>query len=419
VQITQIRGLPNPARRTMGRLRHARLALVIGGLSAFGALTIDMYLPAMPIMAGDLHTRAGLVQLTLTAFVIGLAVGQVVVGPLSDAYGRRRLLLAGLTVYVAGSLACLFAPTISWLIAGRLVQSAGAAAATVLSRAIVRDLFEGRAMTRFFSTLMLVNGVAPIVAPVIGGQLLNLALWRLIFLVLTLVGTVLLVVVILALPESLPADRMQSTGRRIHLRRYAQLVSDRSYLRYVLAAALMFASMFAYISGSSFVLQDIYGLTAQQYSLVFGSNGLGIVVMGQINGRLVGRLASEKTLLGVALGLGAVGGFGVLVSTIAGLSLSVLLVGLFVVVSMFGPVAANATSLALADHGSAAGTASALQGLLQFLIGGLVASGLGAFGAGSAIPMGAAICLTATAALAVFATGFRADRLLGGRCQSV
>ena len=184
---------------------------------------------------------------------------------------------------------------------------------------------------------------------------------------------------------------------------YAMLFKDTSYLRYVLAAALMFASMFAYISGSSFVLQDIYGLTAQQYSLVFGTNGLGLVLMGQLNALLVHRVANEKTLLGVALALGAAGGFGVLVSTIAGLPLAVLLVCLFVVVSMLGPVLANATSLALAEHGSAAGTASSLQGLLQFLIGGLVASTMGAFDDGTAVPMGAAICLTATAALAVYA----------------
>lgn len=377
---------------------------MIGGLSAFGALTIDMYLPAMPVMVGDLNTHAGLVQLTLTVFVVGLAVGQVLVGPLSDAWGRRRLLLAGLAIYVCGSLGCLFAPTVGWLIAARIVQSAGAAAATVLSRAIVRDLFEGPAMTRFFSTLMLVNGLAPIVAPIIGGQLLALASWRAIFLVLAAVGVALLTAVVLGLPESLPVERRRAADPRTSLRAYGVLVRDASYLRYVLAAGLMFASMFAYISGSSFVLQDIYGLTAQQFSLVFGMNGLGLVLVGQLNGFLVGRVANEKTLLGAALALGAAAGFGVLISTIAGLPLTVLLVCLFVVVSMLGPVLANATSLALAEHGSAAGTASAFQGLLQFLIGGVVASVMGAFGDGSAVPMGVAICLTASASLVVFAS---------------
>ncbi|MFI6676755.1 multidrug effflux MFS transporter [Kribbella sp. NPDC050470] len=381
------------------------MTLVIGALSAFGALTIDMYLPAMPVMADNLHTGAGLVQLTLTVFVVGLAGGQVLVGPLSDALGRRRLLLAGLAIYICGSIGCFFAPTIGWLIAARVVQSVGAAAATVLSRAMVRDLFDGAAMTRFFSSLMLVNGVAPIVAPIIGGQLLSLASWRVIFLVLASVGAALLAIVGLALPESLPPERRQPSDLRANLRTCAMLFRDTSYLRYVVAAALMFASMFAYISGSSFVLQDIYGLTAQQFSLVFAVNGLGIVLLGQVNSLLVHRVADENTLLGAGLATGAVGGLGVLVSTIAGLPLGALLVCLFVVVSMLGPVLANATSLALAGHGSAAGAASSFQGLLQFLIGGIVASTMGAFGDGSAVPMGAAMWLTATAALAVFATG--------------
>lgn len=393
----------------MSRARRTYLVLTLGALSACAALTIDMYLPAMPGMAEDLLTRPSLVQLTLTVFVIGLAAGQVLVGPLSDAWGRRRLLLAGLAIYVVGSVACIFAPTIGWLIAARVVQSAGAAAATVLSRAIVRDLFEGTAMTRFFSTLMLVNGVAPIVAPVVGAQLLNVASWRTIFLVLAAVGSALLLVVTAGLPESLPEERRQPAHLRTHLRTYALLCRDASYMRYVLASALMFASMFAYISGSSFVLQDIYGLTAQHYSLAFGVNGLGIVLLGELNSLLVHRAASEHTLLGAALAVGTIGGFGVLVSTLAGLPLSVLLVCLFAVVSMLGPPLANGTSLALADHASAAGTASSLQGLLQFLIGGIVASTMGAFG-GSAVLMGVAMCLTATAALAVFASGFRSGR---------
>jgi len=383
---------------------------MLGALSAFGALTIDMYLPAMPAMADDLHTRAGLIQLTLTVFVLGLAMGQVVVGPLSDVWGRRRLLLAGLAIYVVGSVACIFAPTVGWLIAARVVQSVGAAAATVLSRAIVRDLFDGIAMTRFFSTLMLVNGVAPVVAPVIGGQLLNVASWRVMFLVLALAGIVLLLVVRGRLPESLPEERRQAADLRANLRAYVPLCRDAFYLRYVLTSALMFGAVFAYISGSSFVLQDIYGLTAQQYSFVFGANGLGIMLFGQVNGLLVGRVANEHTLLGVSLLVATISGCGVLISVIAGLPHLVLFACLFAVVSTLGPVLANATSLALAAHASAAGAASSFQGMLQFLIGGVVASTMGAFGEGSAVPMGCAICVSATAALAVFASGSGAGR---------
>jgi DHA1 family bicyclomycin/chloramphenicol resistance-like MFS transporter len=382
--------------------RRARLALVLGALSAFPALTIDMYLPGMPVMAEDLQASAGLVQLTVTVFVIGLAVGQVLVGPLSDAWGRRPLLVLGLVGYVIGSLACLVAPTVGWLIAARVVQSLGAAAATVLSRAIVRDHFEGSEMTRFLSTLMLVNGVATLVAPVLGGQLLLVTSWRAVFAVLTVVGVGLLLLVVLALPESLPEERRRPAHLGASLRTFAHLLRDGSYLRPVLASALMFASMFAYISGSSFVLQDIYGLSAQEYAALFAVNALGMVVLGQVNALLVGRVADEHALLGASLAIGALAGLGVLVCTLLGLPLVALLVCLFLVVSMLGPVLANATSLAMTPHGSSAGAAASLQGVLQFLVGGFVASVMGVVGEASPVAMGAAIFLSAAAALLVF-----------------
>ncbi|MFC4068941.1 multidrug effflux MFS transporter [Actinoplanes subglobosus] len=388
--------ITNDAPRT-----RARLVLILGALSGFGALTIDMYLPAMPGMAGDLHTGTLPVQLTLTVFVVGLALGQVIVGPLSDAWGRRRPLLAGLALYAAGSLWCALAPGVGWLIAGRIVQSLGAAAGAVLARAVVRDLYQGTAMTRFFSTMMVVNGAAPVVAPVIGGQLLTVATWRSVFLVLTAVGAVLLVAVVLALPESLPADRRAPAHFGATLRTFRTLVTDQRYLRYVLAAALMFAAVFAYISGSSFVLQDSYGLSAQQFSVVFGVNGLGIVLFGRVNGRLVGRVADEHTLLRVSLAVAALGSAGVLACAVTGLPLPVLLICLFLVVSMLGIVLANATSLALAGHGSAAGSASSLQGLLQFLVGSVAASAMSLSGHVTAATMGVTMMMCSVAAFTV------------------
>ncbi|MCY1140052.1 multidrug effflux MFS transporter [Actinoplanes sp. Pm04-4] len=374
---------------------------MLGALSAFGALTIDMYLPAMPGMASELRTSAPMVQLTLTVFVVGLAVGQVIVGPLSDTWGRRRPLVIGLAVYVAGSLWCAVAPTAGWLIGGRVLQSLGAAAGTVLARAIVRDLFSGTAMTRFFSTLMMINGVAPVVAPVVGGQLLTVATWRAVFLVLAAAGGVLLLAVVFALPESLPVRDRAPAHPRATLRTFRGLVTDWHYLRYVLAAALMFAAVFAYISGSSFVLQDAYGLSAQQFSLVFGFNGLGIVVLGQVGGLLVGRVATEHTLLRIALTVATVGAAGVLAGAVLNLALPLLLVSLFLVVSMLGVVLANATSLALAGHGSAAGSASSLQGLLQFLVGGLAASAMSLPGHITATGMATTMLVCSAAALTV------------------
>ncbi|WP_408663882.1 multidrug effflux MFS transporter [Jatrophihabitans sp.] len=382
-----------------------KLALLLGSLAAFGPLTIDMYLPALPGMARSLHSEPGTIQLTLTVFVIGLAAGQLVVGPLSDAWGRRRPLLAGIALYATSSVLCALAPTAGWLIGGRVLQSFGAAAAIVLSRAIVRDLFDGIAMTRFFSTLMLVNGVAPVVAPVIGSQLLAIASWRTVFVVLTAVGAVLFLAVLLALPESLPVPRRQSADLTARLRTFAALGRDSDYLRHVLAAALMFSAMFAYISGSSFVLQQAYGLSAAQFSVVFGVNGLGIVIFGQLNGLLVGRVATEHGMLVTGLSVAGVASLGVLLATALGAPLPVLLVCLFGVVSMVGLVLANATSVALAAHGERAGAASSLQGLLQFLVAGLASAAMGLAGRGSPVGMGVTMFACAGAALAVYLLG--------------
>nr|BFE57879.1 multidrug effflux MFS transporter [Dactylosporangium thailandense] len=371
------------------------LALVLGSLSGFAPLTIDMYLPALPGMARDLHTSVPMVQLSLTVFVIGLALGQVLAGPLSDTWGRRRPLL-----YIIGSLCCAAAPNAGLLVAARALESLGAAAGIVLARATVRDLFEGPAMTRFFSTIMLVNGLAPILAPVAGGQLLRLAGWRVLFVVLAAVGVLLLVAVLAGLPESLTPERRRPAHLGGTLRSMAGLATDRVYLRYVLAAALMFAAVFAYISGSSFVLQNAYGLSAQQFSLVFGANGLGIVLLAQVNGWLVGRGHTAHALLRAALVVAVVAAAGVLLGTATHAPLPVVLLCLFAVVSMLGVVLADATSLALGPHAATAGAASSLQGLLQFLVGGIAASAMGLAGPGSAVAMGVTMFTCAALALA-------------------
>jgi len=379
----------------------AKLALVLGGLTAFGPLSIDMYLPAMPLMAGDLHAADATVQLTLTSFVLGLAIGQLVIGPLSDSLGRRRPLLAGLALYVVGSLLCAIAPTSGVLIAARALQAVGAAAGLVIARASVRDLFSGVAMARFFSTLMLVNGVAPVLAPVLGAQLLGWTSWRGVFVTLAVIGALLLAVVALLLPESLPEGLRSPARPGAVLRTYARLLTQRSFVGYALASGLMFAAMFAYISGSSFALQGVYGLSPQQFSLVFGLNGVGIIAMGGVNRRLVGRV-SEHTLLLAGLSIAAAAGLGVLAAVVFHLGLVGLLVPLFLLVSTVGMVMPNATSLALADQARSAGAASALLGVLQFVIGGGLATPLvGLGGPGTALPMAAVIAGFSVLALVV------------------
>ncbi|CAM4026772.1 multidrug effflux MFS transporter [Kibdelosporangium persicum] len=349
-----------------GRLR---FTLILGALSAFAPLSIDMYLPGFPAMTDQLHASASEIQLTLTAFVISLALGQAVAGPLSDAYGRRRPLVFGLVLYAIASVACAFAPSAYALVAFRFVQGLGAATGIVIARAAVRDLFSGVALARFFSTMMLVTGLAPILAPVIGGQLLQVTSWRGVFVVLAAFGVVLLLSTVFALPETLPSSRRRPARVGAVLRSYGGLLRDRVFLGYALTSALLFAAIFAYISGSPFVLQDVYGLSPQQYSWVFGVNSVGIVLAGQIGGWLVGRVPPRRLVV-AGLGAGLAGGAGLIVAVAAGAGLFVVLAPMFLIVSSVGIVMPNASALALADQADNAGAASALIGISQFIIGG-------------------------------------------------
>lgn len=379
----------------------ARYTLILGGLSAFAPLSIDMYLPSLPSMARDLHSADSTIQLTLSAFILGLAIGQIVIGPLSDAVGRRKPLLAGLALYAIGSVLCAISPSSELLITARFVQAIGAAAGIVIARAAVRDLFSGTAMTKFFSLLMLVNGVAPVLAPVLGAQLLRLTSWRGVFVILTVVGVLLLASVLLALPESLPAERRTRPRISDTLRVYAGLFADRMFLGYALAAGLSFAAMFAYISGSSFVLQGVYGLSPQWFSVVFGINGLGIVLVGQLNSRLVDHF-SERSLLTAGLIATTAGGVGVLLAASLDLGLIALLVPLFVVVGSIGLVSPNSSSLAMAGHARSAGSASALLGVLQFVFGGIASPLVGLGGQGTAVAMAVVIAGFGVLSLAAY-----------------
>ncbi|WP_019806552.1 Bcr/CflA family multidrug efflux MFS transporter [Saccharomonospora halophila] len=384
-----------------GKGRIARFALILGGLTAFGPLSIDMYLPALPFMAEDLDSTDAVLQLTLAVFLVGLGIGQLVAGPLSDSWGRRGPLLVGVSIFIVASALAAVSPSAEVLIAARAVQALGAATGMVIARAAVRDLFSGAAMARFFSVLMLVVGVAPILAPVIGGQLLEWTSWRGIFVTLTVFGGILLVVAALALPETLPvAGRRPPRFGRI-VRTYRDLVADRVFFGYTVTVGLAFAAMFTYISGSSFVLQDLYGLSPGEYSLAFGMNGVGLVIMTQVNGRIVGRVA-PRTLLRTGLIMVTVSALGAVLAVRAGLGLPGLLTPLFLMVSSVGMIMPNATSLALADHPRTAGSASALLGVVQFLVGGSASPLVGLVGGDSALPMTMIMAVAAAAALTTF-----------------
>ncbi|MEK4646603.1 multidrug effflux MFS transporter [Exiguobacterium sp. FSL W8-0210] len=367
--------------------RRLTLILILGSLAALGPLSIDMYLPAFPDMSRSFDASASLIQLSLTACMLGMALGQLIVGPLSDVRGRKRPLMVALLAYLLASLACAMAPTIEVLIALRFIQGAAGASGIVISRAIVRDLFDGPELTRFFAALSLVNGTAPILAPVIGGQMLRFGDWHFVFYLLAILSTMMLLAVALRLPETLPLDRRVEGNLTTTLKTFGRLLTDRVFIGYAFAQAFVMGAMFAYISGSPFVLQNIYGASPQQFSFLFGLNGIGIILAAQIAGRLAGRVDSERLM---RISLTIVAGASILLFLALTLTnqLIFVMIPLFFVVSSVGLISTLGFTLAMQNYGATAGSASALLGLLPMLVGSLVSPLVGIMGEQSAVPMG-------------------------------
>jgi DHA1 family bicyclomycin/chloramphenicol resistance-like MFS transporter len=381
------------------------VTFVLGGLTALPALSMDMYLPALPEVTDALHSSAATAQLTLTACLMGMALGQLVVGPMSDKWGRRRPLLIGMVIYVIATAICAFAPSAGLLIGFRLLQGLAGSAGIVIARAVVRDLYDGIAMARFFSTLMLISGVAPIAAPVLGGQVLRFTDWRGVFIVLTVIGTLLTLVVWRFLRETLPPERRHDGGLGETLRTMRGLLSDRVFTGYVLAGSFAFAALFAYVSGSSFVVQEIYGASPQTFSFLFGLNSIGLIGMGQINGRiLVGRVSMDK-VLGVALTMIALAATALLVlsaGVFGKVGLAPVAACLFVLMSSMGLTMPNTNAQALMRTPHAAGSASALLGTSTFLLAAAASPLVGIAGETTAVPMAVVQLVCALAAMACF-----------------
>lgn len=372
------------------RSRRLWMAFVLGSLSAFGPLSLDMYLPALPMLADDLQTSTSMAQLSLTACLIGLSVGQLFAGPLSDVRGRRKPLLLGLILYAVSSFLCAVAPSIWTFVLLRFVQGLAGSAGIVIARATVRDLYSGTELTKFFALLMLVNGIAPIAAPIVGGQLLQFTSWHGVFVALALIGVTMFLVVLFGLPETLPIQRRSKGGIAGTLSTFGNLIRDRVFMGYALSQGLVTAAMFAYISGSPFVLQEIFGVTPQMFSIIFAINGLGIIIASQIAGRLAGKVKETKLFV-CGISLAAFGGITLLAMILIGAGLYAVLIPLFFVVSSVGIVGATGFSLAMQNQSKAAGSASALQGLLSFISGGIVAPLVGIGGSSTAVPMGVVI----------------------------
>ncbi|GAA2520506.1 multidrug effflux MFS transporter [Streptomyces longisporus] len=381
------------------------VTLILGGLTATPPLAMDMYLPSLPEVTNSLHAPAATVQLTLTACLLGMALGQLVAGPMSDRWGRRRPLLIGMIAYVVSTVLCAFAPTVELLVAFRLAQGLAGAAGIVIARAVVRDLYDGVAMARFFSTLMLIGGVAPIVAPLIGGQILRVTDWRGVFVVLTVVGTVLTAFVWTKLPETLPAAERHGGGVGEALHSMRRLLADLPFTGFMLTGGFAFAALFAYISASPYVIQEIYGASPQTFSLLFGLNSVGLVAVGQINGKLlVGRVRLDRALgAGLLVVIAAATALLLMSTGVFGkVGLAPVAAALFVLMSAMGVTLPNAQALALMRTKHAAGSASALLGTSSFLIGAVASPLVGVAGEHTAVPMAVVQLAAALVALGCF-----------------
>lgn len=361
-----------------------RLIVVLGLLIAIGPLTIDMYLPALPSITTDLATTASAVQLTLTGTLAGLALGQLFIGPLSDAVGRRIPLIAGLVLHVVASLLCVVAPNIETLGALRILQGLGTAASSVVASAVVRDKFSGTLAAKVFSRLILVMGAAPILAPTLGSQVLRLTQWRGIFVVLALFGVALIALAVVMLPETLPANRRRRLGLVPTLVTYGSLLRDRVFVGMIFVAGLAMAAIFAYVSGSSFVFQGQYGLDEQEFGLIFGAGAAGLIAATQLNVRLLSRYTPQQILL-VGLSGGTAAGLALVFFAATGIGgMPTVVISLWFVLAGAGLALPNAPAIALTRHGEAAGTASAMMGAVQFGVGAIAAPLVGAIGTGGA-----------------------------------
>ncbi|MFJ6466453.1 multidrug effflux MFS transporter [Streptomyces sp. NPDC091387] len=372
------------------------LVAVLGALTAVAPLATDMYVPGFPSMGAALHASSSAVQLTLTAFLAGLVVGQLLIGPMSDGWGRRRLLLSGVAGFILFSLLCAVAPNVELLTAARFLQGVAGAAGMVLARAVITDCFRGADVPRYFALLSQVIGIAPIAAPVIGGAVLSFSTWRTVFLVLAVIGALLLAAVLRKVPETLPPERRHSGGLAGTLRTMGTLLTHRAFMGYVLVLGFTSAALFAYISGSSFVFENVHGVSATVYSLIFASNAVGMLIAGATFARL-SRRVRMNTLLTAGLMVSGAGAVALLVvPALAGTTLAATWICLFFTMAGIGLVFPATMSIGQTLGRVAPGAASALLGGLQFLFGALASPLVGVFGEDTATPM-AVIVLTALA----------------------
>jgi MFS transporter, DHA1 family, multidrug resistance protein len=397
----------------MPRGQMAPMVLILGLLTAFGPMSIDMYLPAFPQIARDLAVPLGTVQLSISAFLFGSAAGQLLYGPLADRFGRRRPLLCGLTLYIAASLGCACVHTGGGLLIWRLVMAVGGGAGMVISRAVVRDLYDTAEAARMFSLLMLVMGAAPILAPIAGGQILLITGWRGIFAFLGFFALASIAAAARWLPESLPPERRIRISLAEMVAGYGQLLANRGYIRYSIALGCVAGFTFAYISGAPFFFIELHGMSPQRFALLFGANAVGLIGASQLNRRLLRRFNAQR-IMKTCFALNALAALVLVAAEMTGkggfLGQGLLI---FFCVCMTGFLYPNLTALALAPFGKTAGSASALLGTIQYSIGASAGALVGALHNGTALPMAASMALCGVVGwLAVMLNGPAEDHLV-------
>ena len=369
---------------SMSKSTRLWLTVFLGMMTAMAPLSTDMYLPSLPVMQADFGISASLVQLTLTMTMLGMALGQIFAGPVSDYYGRKKPLIIGMTAFTVATIGCVLAENIMAFLCFRFVMGFAGASGIVVAKAIARDVCEGPELTRFFAMLMMVNGLAPIIAPVIGGQILLFTTWRGVFVTLVAIGLLLLLAT-LSYKETLSPEK-RLAGIMASFAKFPQLLKNRYFLGHCLLQCFVFGGFFAYLSGSSFVFQNIFQVSPQVYSLIFGGIGVGLLVAGALPARLAGRVPDEK-MLQTAMLISFFGSVLLFVGFWFEVGLAVILPILFFTITPLSVLGASSFSLALSRQGKNAGTASALLGFSSMILGGCMMPLVGIAGEHTAIPM--------------------------------
>ncbi|MET0853528.1 MAG: multidrug effflux MFS transporter [Microterricola sp.] len=369
--------------------------LILGALTALGPFTIDLYLPAFPVLENELGVSPAAVQLTLTGTMIGFGLGQLIVGPWSDKVGRRMPLILATLVHVLACVGAAMASDIFVLGGFRLLQGFGAAAGGVVAMAMVRDLFGGKPLVKMLSRLALVNGLAPVLAPVIGSQLLLVMDWRGIFWVLAAYGAVVIVAVSLWIVETRPKSARLASGEKTVLQRFKTVLSDRTFVGIAIVGGMTFTGLFSYLSSSTFLFQGTYGFTAQQYGLLFAANSIGVIIGVQTSSYLMRTVLGPQWILTITTGMMLILGISIMVLDLTGAGLWGTVVPLWFFITMCGFSFPCVQVIALNGHGQEAGTAASLLGAVNFGLAGIISPVVGMLGVSTAAPMGAVMSVTA------------------------